>query len=125
MKGEVVVVDLKSGKLPSGHLQLATYGLGLKRETGIKADRGSYWMAHDGQLTSLVDLSQYSEAYVDSLYEQAWRGIHEGIFLPNVTGTCKSCVVRHWCRAVGGKYAMSIPVTPRMKEPQSNGEERA
>ena len=115
MDGEVIVVDLKSGKLPAGHLQLASYGLGLKQATGITARRGSYWMAHDGQLTSVVDLESYSEEYVNHLYALAWKGITEGIYLPNVTSNCHGCPVRDFCRGVAGKHSMSIPVVTELK----------
>lgn len=108
-RGRVAVVDLKSGAVPKSKLQLGTYKVGLEREYGIEADFGAYWIASTGDLTPLVDLSQFSSTFIDSLYEQAWRGIRAGVFLPNVTSMCNGCGVKDYCRAFGGELAITIP----------------
>jgi hypothetical protein len=109
--GEVIVVDLKSGSIPSSTLQLGSYRIGLAREHGLYADWGAYWMASTGELTHLHDLTRYTDEYVDSMYAMAWRGIEAGVFLPNVTSMCSGCGVRAHCRAVGGSDAWALPVS--------------
>ena len=114
--GEYVIVDLKTGKEPAGNIQLGSYSVGLLREHGIEANLGAYWMTDKGELTAIVDLTVYSASYIDSLYEMAWRGIRAGVFLPNVTNLCRGCGVREYCRAVGGRSAITIPVRDTLVE---------
>lgn len=42
--GDIIIVDIKSGKTPPGQLQLGDYGVGLREAFGIKADYGCYWI---------------------------------------------------------------------------------
>jgi len=100
--GELVIIDLKSGNLPRNDLQLGEYRVGLLRQHGLLADWGAYWMGTTGQLTSLKDLSRYSEGYIDHLYEMGWRGIEAGVFLPNLSSSCVTCGVRDFCAPFGG-----------------------
>lgn len=113
-EGEVVVVDLKSGNVPVSTLQLGSYRVGLLREHGLYADWGTYWMASDGQLAGLKDLTRYTPEYIDAQYEMAWRGIEAGVFLPNVTSMCVACGVRDYCTAVGGRLADELPPLTNM-----------
>lgn len=108
-EGEVVVVDLKSGNVPPSSLQLGSYRVGLFREHDLMADWGTYWMASDGQLAGMKDLTRYTPEWVDEQYAMAWRGIEAGVFLPNVTSMCSGCGVRDHCRAVGGVRADEVP----------------
>ncbi|WP_367135763.1 PD-(D/E)XK nuclease family protein [Saccharothrix sp. HUAS TT1] len=108
--GQVVIVDLKTGSVPMSSLQLGSYSVGLWRKYGLFAEWGAYWMASDGELTPLKDLTAYSDEYIDEQYAMAWRGIRNGVFLPNVTSLCNGCGVRDYCRAVGGLRANELPV---------------
>lgn len=112
--GELVIVDLKTGEVPKSNLQLGSYRVALMREHGLIADWGTYWMAKDGELTPLKDLTGYDEEYIDAQYDMAWRGIRDGIFLPNVTSMCNGCGVRDWCRAVGGVKSRDLPATDEL-----------
>lgn len=105
---ELVIVDLKFGNTPSSTVQLGSYRVALLREYGIEVNRGAYYMAAKGELIE-HDLSAYTPEYMDSLYEQAWRGITAGVFLPNVSSFCGTCGVKDYCRAVGGEKAGEIP----------------
>lgn len=106
--GDLVIVDLKSGNLPSNNLQLGTYRVGLMRQHGLVADWGAYWMGTTGQLTQLKDLTRYSEGYIDHLYEMAWRGIGTGVFLPSLSSGCVTCGVRKFCRPFGGEESHRV-----------------
>lgn len=109
-KPEPIVVDLKFGNAPSSAMQLGTYAVGLKRQYGIEAKHGCYYMAKDGKPSEMSDLTVYTEEFMDGLYEQAWRGIRAGVFLPNVSNFCGSCGVRDWCRATKGSKVHEVPV---------------
>lgn len=108
--GQVVIVDLKTGALPTGSLQLSTYAVGLERKYGLRAEWGSYWSGQTGQLSYLKDLTRLNEPMIDHLYLMAWRGIDAGVFLPALTSNCKTCGVRDYCRYWDGKKASSLPL---------------
>lgn len=120
-EGECVVVDLKSGAVPPSSLQLGTYRVGLMREHGLWADWGAYWMAGDGELTPLKDLTRFTPEFVDAQYRMAWDGIQAGVFLPNVTAMCKGCGVQPYCRAAGGHLADEVPITTQMLDVAREG----
>lgn len=106
----LVCVDLKFGMPPQSTMQLGTYRVGLQKQYGIEVDKGSYFMAAEGKPTSLTDLRRYTEEFIESQYEMAWRGIRAGVFLPNTSSFCNSCGVRQHCRAYGGSDAERFPV---------------
>jgi hypothetical protein len=108
--GSVVLVDLKTGGLPTGSLQLSTYAVALERKWGLRAEWGSYWSASTGNLSYMKDLTRMDESMVDHLYEMAWRGIESGVFLPQLSNNCMSCGVRSHCRYWGGPESESLPL---------------
>lgn len=114
--GQIVVVDLKSGNVPKSILQLGVYRVGLEREHGLLADLGAYWMAGDGDLAGIRDLSHLTPEWVDAQYAMAWQGIRAGIFLPNISSMCSGCSVGAYCRANGGILSGEIPVRSKMME---------
>jgi hypothetical protein len=118
-ENRILILDLKSGQVPKSKIQLGIYKVGLKRKHELEAELGAYWMASDGELTSLTDLTIYSDSYIDSLFEQAARGINAGVFLPNVSAMCNGCGVKRYCRAVGGELALSIPMRETVTQPTS------
>lgn len=111
----VTVFDLKTGKVPSGSLQLKTYDLGLKRGYGVEADWGMFWTPggdDGGKLSTATDLRAWSDERVEDMYGKAMRGIEAGIFLPQVTNMCKGCPVRDYCWAVAGVKVGELPLAP-------------
>jgi hypothetical protein len=124
--GDNIVMDLKTGQVPSGFLQLATYSLGL-RELGVEARWGCFWTPaaepeegsgiDGGRLGSLVDLDKYTKTRLHQMYASARRGIEAGVFLPHVTGMCGSCGVRDYCWAVAGKLCREIPTSDEITSP--------
>lgn len=111
-EGEVVTCDLKSGREPDSNLQLGTYAKALRDEFGIPATWGTYWMARTGSNTVSVDLSMYTDAYLDHHYGEARRGMEAGLFPAKVSNMCGSCGVRDACWAVGGKDAAKFSPFP-------------
>lgn len=47
--GEHIVLDIKSGSLPDGKLQLGDYGVALSQVYGVIARTGAYWQASPGR----------------------------------------------------------------------------
>lgn len=116
-EGMVVIVDLKTGAEPTSAVQLATYREGLFRATTLLAEWGYYLMFKwDGEkviayLGEAIDLTQYSTAFIENEFAMTRRGMEAGVFMPNTRNNCKnSCGVLEFCRAMGGKNALTIPV---------------
>lgn len=108
---EIAVVDLKFGKAPSSTLQLKVYHAGLERQYGIVADFGLFFAASSTKpVQPEVRFDEVPVGYMDALFEQAWRGIRAGVFLPNPSSFCGTCSVRRYCAAVGGDLADEVPL---------------
>lgn len=111
--GEAVVLDIKTGTTkPYDNLQLGVYAVLMEKTLGVRPSYGYYWMAESGGTAEPVDLTRYTEDYLDLLFAQQLRGLKAGVFLPSVTPMCSACGVREFCPAVGGSRAHEIP-TPR------------
>lgn len=118
-EGQVVIVDIKTGTLPLGQLQLATYAVALERQHGLRAEWGAYWHPVSG-ISYLKDLTKHDADWIDSQYEMAWNGIEAEVFMPNVGSACTSfCGVRKFCRAFGGDEAFLIPAKGVLTDPIS------
>lgn len=126
-QGRIIIRDIKTGNEPNGVLQLATYGVGLERSTGLQADIADYflpsWNKDAGEVywrsAKQIHLEEYRQEYVDYLYGAARKGIDAGVFLPNVTMLCKGCGVRDFCRAVGGESARRFPIIEEVEHRKS------
>jgi PD-(D/E)XK nuclease superfamily len=104
--GQLMIVDLKSGREPSGIDQLRDYGVALHRSeewTGPAPQWGAYYMAREAGMTVPVPLGPSDAIARDHVYAMALNGIRSGIFLPNVGMMCKSCNVRDFCISWTGK----------------------
>lgn len=107
----LIVVDLKFGNDPASSLQLGDYRVKLKRQYDMTADLGAFWSGQKGDLGYQVDLTAYSESFIENQYEMAWRGIRAGVFMPNpTTSHCRTCDGAPFCRAIGGRDAQVFPV---------------
>lgn len=106
--GQLMIVDLKSGREPHGIDQLRDYSLALHRSvdwTGPTPQWGSYYMARDAGCTIPVPLGPSDGVVRDRVYAMAITGIKAGVFLPNVGLMCRSCNVRDHCISFTGKVA--------------------
>lgn len=112
--GSIIVMDLKTGAVPSGSLQLVTYSAGLREAYGWEADWGVFWSpgnsADNGLLSEPIELPKWNHERITQMYAQALTGIKAGVFLPHVTNLCRGCTVRDHCWAVKGELSEEIPV---------------
>ena len=112
--GSIIVMDLKTGAVPSGSLQLLTYSAGLREAYGWEASWGMFWSpgnsSDNGQLSEPVELPAWDHERISQMYAQALTGISSGVFLPHVTPMCRGCTVREHCWAVKGESSQGIPV---------------
>jgi hypothetical protein len=115
-KDRPLVIDLKTGKVPSSNTQLKSYAAEL-RPMGVDVDRGCYWDAMAGDAAEWVTLPDIHDAPIAALVDNAGRGIEAGVFMANTASTvCRSCAVRDYCAATGGRNAQLIPLqSPRVR----------
>lgn len=95
--GQVLIVDLKTGKTTPNGMQLGFYKRALKAAYGIDAQYGAYWMAREGSLSAIEDLDRYTDQVIDYWVAKTYAGVKAGIFLPHVTNLCKGCGVKQHC----------------------------
>ena len=100
----VRVRDAKSGNKPGDTFQLKTYGIALKREHGVEATTGDFWMGlksgkHRGPTPKKpYDLTVVSESEVIDRFHAADEGIRAAKFDPKPdTSVCWSCSVQTSC----------------------------
>lgn len=95
--GERVIVDLKSGsRVPYTHLQHGFYRELLFQQEGVLVDKGAFFKTAKGELTPLVDLSQYTPT-VTTLTERVMKAEEHGVYMPTPSYFCGSCLVREHC----------------------------
>ena len=111
LSGELIVVDLKTGKTPKGNVQLGTYASCLPVEWPA-VTRGGYFMCRDGVLTGEHDLTPVTGARLVYDYENAWNGIHSGLFPARPSILCDYCGVRDFCYSYGGSRALEVQPFP-------------
>lgn len=100
--GELVVVDLKTGKnTPSSSFQLGMYAVGMEITFGIRPQYGTYWAARDGVTTELIDLSEWTIERVTGIVSMFDNARKAGIFVPNFDH-CKMCNFTSVCKYQNG-----------------------
>lgn len=107
--GELIIVDLKTGKVMPKR-QLGFYKVAVEmRYPGIHITKGAWWKARDAAMTDLVDLSYWTPAKVVEIVAayEAHRKSHLWPPAPNMM--CSSCPVRRYCAEQGGDMADEIP----------------
>lgn len=115
--GQALIVDLKTGRYAPGPLQLSFYRRALSAAYGITADYGAYWMAREGTLSTVHDLTGFTDEVVDYFVATTYAGIKNEIFLPHVTSLCKSCGVQKHCYVFNPQAPFS-PINTRISTTQ-------
>lgn len=121
--GEVAVCDYKSGtRVPASKMQLGLYSAALKRNLGLTADKGIYFMTRTGEPTEPFDLRRFTPEYFDRIFAMAKKAMDNDIFIPNPGDACRMCDVSDHCYAVGGALAwQSDPDHPQYQSNNSEG----
>jgi len=104
--GELAITDLKTGsRQPENNLQLGTYATAIQVVYGVRPSYGYYYLARKGEHTPVVKLDDYSPAVLAEMLRLFKVAVENEIFIPNVTGKCNQCGVRHACAIAGGGEA--------------------
>lgn len=102
--GQLVVLDIKTGRLPETAEQLGLYAYGLEVIFGqmFRPDWGYFWTPDKGH-SSPQALGMYTADYFAHVADQTARGMNAGVFLAKPANSCKNwCGVARHCVAVGG-----------------------
>ena len=99
-----------TGKEPGTSLQLATYAVLMSKKLGIPIQHGAFYLAEKGELSSIIDLSKYTGAHIESMYDDARRGIEAGVYIPNPNAFCSTCPVKMYCRLYGNTPPEGVPL---------------
>jgi hypothetical protein len=96
-EGELVIVDIKSGRTTPNWLQLAFYAAGMDIVFGIRPKWGTYWMARSGTTSPMIDLDLYPTEDIVSLVKKFDVARRNDIFLPNLSH-CSRCGFNKKCK---------------------------
>jgi hypothetical protein len=102
--GQIVVVDIKTGRIPETAEQLGLYAFGLEQDFGPenRPTWGYFWHPDKGQ-GSPQDIEMYTGDYLSEQARMAVAGINAGCFMAKPANNCANwCGVAKWCTAVGG-----------------------
>lgn len=102
--GQIVVLDIKTGRIPETAEQLGLYAYGLEQEFGWSARPtwGYFWHPDKGH-GAPQSLSLYTGEYLSEQARMAVAGINAGCFMAKPANNCQAwCGVAKWCTAVGG-----------------------
>lgn len=102
--GQIVVLDIKTGRIPETAEQLGLYAYGLAQEYGPenRPTWGYFWHPDKGH-GSPQSIEMYTGEYLAEQADMAVRGINSGCFLAKPANNCGSwCGVSRYCPAVGG-----------------------
>jgi hypothetical protein len=102
--GQIVVLDIKTGRIPETAEQLGLYAYGLEQEFGwsCRPEWGYFWHPDKGH-GSPQSLGMYTGDYLDEQARMAVAGINAGCFMAKPANNCANwCGVAKHCAAVGG-----------------------
>lgn len=90
-QGELVIVDLKTGRRqPTTTLQLAIYRYGIQERFGITIDTGYYWMARSSAMSDPVNLAHMNKDKIEYLLNAFDTARKSLTFIPNPS-SCSMC----------------------------------
>lgn len=103
--GELVVIDLKTGKTMPSNMQLGLYASSIEKTFGIRPTVGYYYDARKAVMLPTENLARWTPQLFNELFRQFELGVENKIFLPNVGMGCSSCSVSDYCYANDGSMA--------------------
>lgn len=95
---KLIVRDNKTGNDPGDDFQLGVYGLAIRKEYGVEAWTGDYWMAKPGKATWPFDLHDWPEDRVTEKFLELEEAIASGDFTAKPSpDKCRFCDVSYGC----------------------------
>jgi CRISPR/Cas system-associated exonuclease Cas4 (RecB family) len=108
--GELGVVDIKtSAKEPATNTQLGIYAILSEKVLGVRPTWGAYFLARSGELTTPVDLTNYTENRLGSWMKSFTLAVENKIFIPAPGFMCSTCAVNRACYVVNGEESYKYP----------------
>lgn len=102
-KGNLTILDIKSGRPPDNTMQNGVYATGCEIVFNTRPRWGTWWSPTKASShTEPHNLDRWSPAVLAEMYNQFVRGVNNNIFIPHVTSMCGSCSVNKYCTAYGG-----------------------
>ncbi|HET6917270.1 MAG TPA: PD-(D/E)XK nuclease family protein [Acidimicrobiales bacterium] len=107
--GQLIPLDVKSGRKPDEPIQLGLYKVGMQKVFGEDVAWGYFWDANKGDHGQPVSLDLYTEDYLAVEYAKAVRGINAGVFIARPNMNCADwCSSAAFCPAVGGARVSEV-----------------
>jgi RecB family exonuclease len=106
---DIVVIDWKTGREPVAPMQLGFYACAIEKTIGVRPSHGSHYLARNGDLGHVYDLSIYTENVVGGWLRKAAAIEARGDFIPHPSTLCSACSVREFCLVMGGERAAEAP----------------
>lgn len=107
--GQIVPVDVKSGRKPDEPIQLGLYKVALKTLFDVDVTWGYFWDAAKGDHGQPISLDIYTPEYLATEYDKTIRGINAGVFIARPHMNCANwCSVAKYCPAVGGSRVSEV-----------------
>jgi putative RecB family exonuclease len=97
--GNLIVRDNKTGNLPGGPDQLATYALAVQAQVGAVVSLGDYFMTRTGKPTIPYQLTQVVKTELEADYQKMDEGVKAGDFPAKPEAKkCMFCSVQSSCK---------------------------
>ena len=120
--GELVILDIKTGREPETAEQLGLYACAIEARWGVRPTWGFFWDGQKGTHSAPMLLDQYTPEYLANVFMDAVRGINAGSFIARPANNCKAwCGVARFCAAVGGSEAEAHDPALRIQCDNLNG----
>lgn len=118
-----MIIDIKTSKnRPKGNEQLETYAALLHQKTGRRITKGAFFLAREGRLTRVADLSDATPQEVGGRFGQSVQDLAYRTWEPAKQFKCKWCPHSLNCFAVSGDTVRTRfydPDNPHYSHPQS------
>jgi hypothetical protein len=102
--GQLIVVDLKTGKSEPSPLQFGVYKVGVEKLLDVTIEWGAFYMARQGKLGNPVPIGHWTEERIGFLFDTFDQQEKAGQYLPNIGTHCKyMCSFKEFCVYQGGR----------------------
>lgn len=101
------IIDIKTSTAQpkQGEMQIGVYRAALMALEGDAPNWGGYYMAKDGKVPKLYDLTRWTPEYAGALLKQYMDAVKAEVFIPLPSFSCNACPVKQACYAANGAEA--------------------